>query len=82
MKSENLEKIVTLIESSNKNICLFLGAGADISSGGKIFSVLKKEIIDNYSSYISDGLSSQEIDKIFEEIVDTKDDLLENYNDK
>ncbi len=73
MKSENLEKIVTLIESSNKNICLFLGAGADISSGGKIFSVLKKEIIDNYSSYISDGLSSQEIDKIFEEIVDTKE---------
>lgn len=72
MKSENLEKIITLIENSHKKICLFLGAGADISSGGKIFSVLKKEIIDNYSSYISDGLNSQEIDKIFEEIVDTK----------
>lgn len=73
MKVENLEKIITLIENSNKKICLFLGAGADISSGGKIFSVLKKEIVDNYSSYISDGLNPQEIDLAFEKIIDSKE---------
>lgn len=73
MKIENLEKIVTLIENSSKKICLFLGAGADISSGGKIFSTLKKEIIDNYSNYVSEGLDQQEIDSVFEEIIDSKE---------
>lgn len=33
-------------QNNNKNgICLFLGAGADVSSGGKLFSELKKESV-------------------------------------
>ena len=29
-----MNKLLTLIDQNNDNICLFLGAGADISSGG------------------------------------------------
>ena len=84
MRIENLEKIVTLIEKSNKKICLFLGAGTDISSGGKLFSTLKKETINNFSDYMADGLSPQEIDNVFEEIIDSekhsREILLESVN--
>ena len=50
---DNISKLEFISElsdiSTQKNhkngICLFLGAGADVSSGGKLFSELKKESV-------------------------------------
>ena len=75
-----LEFLSELTELSNQNkrdhgICLFLGAGADVSSGGVLFSDLKKESV----SFVRDNpIHEYEdpslIDKEFNMIMDTLDD--------
>lgn len=55
--------------------CLFLGAGADVSSGGVLFSDLKKAIVSNTRA---DKIYEQEsialIDKDFNEMIESLDD--------
>lgn len=55
--------------------CLFLGAGADVSSGGVLFSDLKKAIVSNArENKIYEQESIALIDKDFNEIIETLDD--------
>lgn len=75
MKSENLETIISLIRSSNRKICLFLGAGADVSSGGKLFSTLKKDTIDTFSDCDPDILNASQIDEYFENTIDVVESM-------
>ena len=45
-KLEFVSELNSISKQSNSNgICLFLGAGADISSGGVLFSDLKRESV-------------------------------------
>lgn len=64
------------ISKGNNNVpCLFLGAGADISSGGVLFSDLKKEIVSNFrQNKIYEQESYTLIDKDFNEVIETLDD--------
>ena len=55
--------------------CLFLGAGADVSSGGVLFSDLKKSIVSNSrQNKIYEQESVALIDKDFNEMMETLDD--------
>lgn len=40
-----------------------LGAGADISSGGPLFSELKSKIIDKFTEYSANAMSNIDIQK-------------------
>ena len=71
-----MNKLLTLIDQNNDNICLFLGAGADISSGGPLFSELKSKIIDKFTEYSANAMSNIDIQKIFEKTIDS----IPNYN--
>ncbi len=71
MHNENLDKIISLICNSNKKICLFLGAGADISSGGKSFLNVKKETISKFSEHNPEFLKEHIINQYFEETIDS-----------
>lgn len=63
-------------QNNNKNgICLFLGAGADVSSGGKLFSELKKEsvsFIRNQRIHFFE--SSERIDEEFDKLIQSTDE--------
>lgn len=66
---------ITRQENPEKGICLFLGAGADISSGGVLFSDLKKESVAFVRNQkIHDYESSDLIDKEFNRIFETLDE--------
>lgn len=55
--------------------CLFLGAGADVSSGGALFSDLKKSIVSNLrENKVYEQESISLIDKDFNEIMEFLDD--------
>ena len=73
-----MNKLLTLIDQNNDNICLFLGAGADISSGGPLFSELKSKIIDKFTEYSANAMSNIDIQKIFEKTIDS----IPNYNSR
>lgn len=86
MVSQNLDKIIAMINNSHRRICLFLGAGADISSGGKLFSNVKKSAINLFTEYNAELMSESMIDKQFEETMDSvpqlhsREILLEEIN--
>jgi hypothetical protein len=65
------EKIRTP-DSSNNSICLFLGAGADISSGGRTFTDLKMDCLREFSEVsLPSLLSPERVDEHFNEFFDT-----------
>lgn len=78
MVLSEMNKLLTLIDQNNDNICLFLGAGADISSGGPLFSELKSKIIDKFTEYSANAMSNIDIQKIFEKTIDS----IPNYNSR
>lgn len=62
-------------QSPSNGICLFLGAGADISSGGVLFSDLKKESVSFVrDTKIHEYQSSNLIDKEFDNIMESLDE--------
>lgn len=68
---ENIEKIIALICNSRKKICLFLGAGVDISSGGKTFENLKKDTLTEFTDHRISFLNATQIDDYFEQTIDS-----------
>ena len=53
-----------------KKVCLFLGAGADISSGGLTFSQLKKRIVERFSGrYVFDVSPEDKLQENYERFI-------------
>ena len=75
-KLEFVSELNSISKQSNTNgICLFLGAGADISSGGVLFSDLKKESVSFVrNTKIHQYESSNLIDKEFDCIIKSLDE--------
>lgn len=71
MTSFEIVKLIALINGNNDSVCLFLGAGADVSSGGLLFNDLKNKIIDKFSEYSSQSMSWIDRDKLFEKLIDS-----------
>lgn len=77
-KLEFVSELNAIAKDKNPDhgICLFLGAGADISSGGVLFTDLKKESVSWVrNSKIHDYESTNLIDKEFDEIINSLDDI-------
>lgn len=82
-KMNNISKLEFISELSDisaqsnyKNgICLFLGDGADVSSGGKLFSELKKESVSFIRNQrIHSFESSERIDEEFDTLIQSVDE--------
>ena len=82
-KMNNISKLEFISELSdisaqnnyNNGICLFLGAGADVSSGGKLFSELKKESVSFIrNQWIHSFESSERIDEEFDALIQSVDE--------
>lgn len=76
-KLEFISELSTISIQSNcgHGICLFLGAGADVSSGGVLFSDLKRESVSFVRNYkIHDYESSENIDREFDNIIESLDE--------
>lgn len=75
-KLEFVSELNSISKQSNSNgICLFLGAGADISSGGVLFSDLKRESVSFVrNTKIHEFESSNLIDKEFDSIINSLDE--------
>ena len=72
---EFVSELNTIEKDNSIGPCLFLGAGADVSSGGVLFSDLKKSIVSNErENSVYDQESFSLIDKDFNEIMDALDD--------
>lgn len=72
---EFVSELNTIEQDNCVGPCLFLGAGADVSSGGVLFSDLKKSIVSNSRhSKIYEQESVALIDKDFNEMIETLDD--------
>lgn len=67
MKSPELLELISDLtrNASEDNICVILGAGADISSGGILFSDLKKKCLFEMGYTVYDDSSDVEIDSLF-----------------
>lgn len=68
-KTENFLKLISDLTTNafKENICIILGAGADIASGGILFSTLKKKCVREMGYIIHDNTPNEEIDRIFNE---------------
>lgn len=79
-KIYQVEHIINRIKSvqngkhSKKGVCFFLGAGADITSGGKLFRDLKKEFIQMDGKAIIDSISDEKLDELFEDSLEKLSD--------
>jgi len=75
-KLELVSELNSISKQSTLNgICLFLGAGADISSGGVLFSDLKRESVSLVrNTKIHEYESSDLIDKEFDNIINSLDE--------
>ena len=73
-----INKLISLINQNNDDICLFLGAGSDKSSGGPLFSELKNKIIDKFTECSINAMSIADIQSEFEKIIDSNP----NYNSR
>lgn len=72
---EFVAELNTMSKDNNNGPCLFLGAGADVSSGGILFSDLKKAVVANFrENKIYEQESNALIDKDFNEIIENLDD--------
>jgi len=86
----NREKLVALVRERNENrqhkLCLFLGAGADIASGGLTFTELKRRCYERMTKNpFVEGMSERKVDSFFEDIFtqylakDERSRLIEKY---
>lgn len=72
----NINHIVSCIKSiradtnPKKGICVFLGAGADLTSGGKLFRDLKKSFLEYEGEPILESITDQQLDALFEERIE------------
>lgn len=75
-KLEFVSELNSISKQNTLNgICLFLGAGADISSGGVLFSDLKRESVSLVrNTKIHEYESSSVIDKEFDNIINSLDE--------
>lgn len=74
-KLEFISELNELANSNSNNLCLFLGAGADVSSGGALFSDLKKESVSFVRNQQIHSFESLElIDKEFNDIIENLDE--------
>ena len=71
MELSKMNRLVSLIEQNKDNICLFLGAGADKSSGGLLFSELKRMIVNKYTVHPTIAMSDSDLQKMFEDTINT-----------
>ncbi len=71
MNTTNIDKLISLINGNHEKLCLFLGAGADISSGGVLFNALKDNVITKFSDSSPYVLNSKSKDELFETIIDS-----------
>lgn len=75
MNTQTINNIINHInrlrEGGNRNsgICVLLGAGADISSGGILFRELKIRFLRNNGHRVPDNIKDQQLDTEFEEQV-------------
>lgn len=82
-----VEKTIALLSKAKSKICVFLGAGVDVSSGGLLFNSLKNATIEKFSDFSSGALDEKDKNIIFENIIDdnpeyhTREILLNNIND-
>ena len=74
MELSKMNRLVSLIEQNKDNICLFLGAGADKSSGGLLFSELKRMIVNKYTVHPTIAMSDSDLQKMFEDTINTEPD--------
>lgn len=80
MKEIELLELLAHINSITKNnsdscgICLFIGAGADISSGGVTFSQLKRNCLEENNYRVNDLSSDEKIDIIFDDFFSSLSD--------
>lgn len=69
-----ISEFISGVEGTEK-VCIFLGAGADVSSGGMLFKDIKKELISYAKNrQIHDFESQDLIDHSFDEIIDSLDE--------
>ena len=74
-KLEFISELSELANLNNNKLCLFLGAGADVSSGGALFSDLKKESVSFIrNQQIHEFESFELIDKEFNSIIENLDE--------
>lgn len=84
-KLEFVSELNSISKQSNSNgICLFLGAGADISSGGVLFSDLKRESVSfvrntKIHEFESSNLIDKEFDSIFSSLDETSRCMVIEY---
>lgn len=71
MGTADINKCISLINENHEKICLFLGAGVDISSGGPSFNKLKDSIISRFSEFSPYALNTKNKDDLFEDIIDS-----------
>lgn len=71
MGTADINKCISLINENHEKICLFLGAGVDISSGGASFNALKDGIISRFSEFSPYALNTKSRDDLFEDIIDS-----------
>lgn len=71
MGTADINKCISLINENHEKICLFLGAGVDISSGGPSFNTLKDGIISRFSEFSPYALNTKSKDDLFEDIIDS-----------
>ena len=57
-------------EHSKHGICVLLGAGADISSGGILFRELKIKFLNENGFQISNDITDNKLDEEFQKVVD------------
>jgi len=75
-----LNSIISIIHAAKKNnapkskICFFLGAGVDLSSGGKTFRQLKIDFLNKFHKQVLDDITEQRLDELFDDEINSLDD--------
>ena len=70
MNLSEIEKTIALISGNKSKICVFLGAGVDVSSGGFLFNALKNATIEKFSDFSSSVLDEKDKNAMFKNLID------------
>ena len=69
MNLSEINKAISAINGNQSKPCVFLGAGADVSSGGLLFNALKDRTIDKFTDFSSNALDKDDKEKMFDKLV-------------
>ena len=79
VENVNIAQVTSILKAVKKDsatkskICLFVGAGVDISSGGKTFRKLKFDFVNKFVEPITDSITDEELTERFDKALETKD---------